>query len=58
MKPFYCVRLTDSSGAVSYLRHRDRTSWGKRAAARHLAEFLARFPGYSANLEPAESYEN
>lgn len=39
----YQVRITYPTGLVAILTHRDKTSWTKRTAQRHLAEFVTHF---------------
>ncbi len=36
MKPMYCVRIEGPNpGTVSFLSHKDRTSWSRRRAQQH-----------------------
>ena len=48
----YCIKITHPSGVVSYMSHRDRTEWCKRAAQKHLREWVA-LHGITAELEEA-----
>lgn len=50
MSKRYCIRIQLDNG-FGYLIHRDRSSWTRRTALKHLRDWQANFPGRPATIE-------
>lgn len=50
MSKRYCIRIHYPDGD-SFLSHRDRSSWTRRTALKHLRDWQANFPDRPATIE-------
>lgn len=52
----WSIRTCDQFGRFSgYLSHRNRSSWCKPTAKKHLQDFLNKWPGFTGELEESST---